>query len=176
MDLTTEESNKIKENRKAEENLPTFFSAALNKEIAISRDFEGFLILSSKDTLQNAVGWLDKVLTINSDNIDRNELIEKAITFDAANAAAIVDEINTELGDFNEFREKFVNSKFSSVTEVGQIMSDLQVSFGELTSVQDRASHLIVLLNILKVLQDRQNINDKRQKQIESWNDSLSSY
>ena len=82
MDLTSEESKKIKENRKAEENLPTYYSAALNKEIAISRDFEGFLILSSKDTLQNAVGWLDKLLTINSGNIDRNELRKAYLKYD----------------------------------------------------------------------------------------------
>lgn len=177
IDLSSEEKNIIASKRKPDSELPTYYNASLNKTVTISRDFESFLILLPDSVKQQAISWLNNSVKLSKINTDRDSLIEKMINNDAADASAQIDSVNAELGNFNEFREKFSSDDtFSSVTEVGQIISDMQRSIGELTMTQDRSTHLVILLDILKNRLSSNMNDEKIQEQLRSWSGPLSSY
>lgn len=176
-ELTPQEKNTVEGNRKPDSDLPTYFNASLNKTIPISRDFETFLILASDKIKHQTISWLNNSVKLSKRNTDRDDLLDKLINNDASDASAKLDSINSELNGFNEFRESFSgDGKFNSVTEVGQVVTDLQRSVGELTMMQDRATHLVVLLNIAKSNLENNKNDEKIQEQLRSWSDPFSSY
>lgn len=177
IELTPEQENLIAENKKPDADLPVYFSAALNREIPISRDFEAFLILSDSEILQEANKWIQIVSNTYTRKTDHDDLLTKFITNDAGDANAKIDELNTTLLDFNIFRGQFITSStFNGITEVGMILSDYQRALGELTVTQDRYNHLIILINILKARLEKENTGDKNLRQLESWSESFNAY
>lgn len=173
--LTTEEQEKVNSNRKEEK--PTYYSSAFKKDIEISDDYEAFLILADSSTRISMQSLINDSSTFKDENAERDELLEKALDLDESDATGALTEIQATLTQFNTLRDKItIENKFSNITEIGLILSDLQRSIGELTSLQDRLQHASIMggINRIKVNQDFTTEDDA--KQLKSWLNSLQAY
>ena len=176
IELTKEESIKVEEKRKPDKELPKYFSANLNQDVPISRDFEKFLILQTDDSKQDAINWLSEIKDLNTSNEDRDNIINEIIDNDINSANSQVEELENILEDFNSFREVFTAGKFVSVPEVGEILRDLQSKIGV---IYDKKERLVYKRTYLKILKDKvkeEQINKTKMKQLESWVSPLSAY
>ena len=176
VELTAEEENRVLRNRLPAGQLPTYFSSGQRQNVAISRDFESFLILQDRGTLIRARQWLSQAKDLNDDNDDRDSLIEEALTFEQTDAVARRGELDGLLGDFNQFREDFQAGQFTDVTEIGLILDDLQFVIGEVGTLFDRVYHLQTITSILLKRHANDRLDPDRLEQLESWSRPLDAY
>jgi len=176
INLTEEEQIKVESKRKPSTEIPKYFSANLDKEIPISRGFEQFLILQSDDSKQEAINWLSEVKDINTNNEDRDKIVNEIVDSEIESSDSKVEELENILEDFNSFRETFTAGKFSGVSEVGEILTDLQSQIGVIYDKKDRLVFQRTYLKILKQRMKEEQTNEPKNKQLESWVNPLSAY
>lgn len=174
VELTSEESSLVTSQSKKESDLPSYFNATLNKFITISRDFESFLILLDDTNRQATIQWLSDARQLQVEQTDRDDLVMSAIDFELFDAQQKYEEIAGQIQEFDNFKAKFQASKFAGVVEVGQLLTDLQRPIDELASRRDRAIHSATVATFLQ--DNYENVTEAQQKQIDSWNESLTAY
>jgi hypothetical protein len=157
--------------------LPTYYSAAQQNNIQISRDFEAFLILSSKDSLNSALTWITQANDLGKPNKLRDALNGLALTQEISNSKALMDAYASVLTDFNKFKSSFVFSNtFNAVPEVQLFLQDLQGQIDELVSGQDRAFFDNTVAQVAQRAQQNTNVSQPQLQELNSWRSVLTSY
>lgn len=174
--LSDIEERKVQVNRRAIVNRPKFFNAQSEKFQVISEDFETFLILAESSSLNIAKDWLSKVVSLNSKNKDRDQLVAESIFLDKQDAIQKSFEAGVWIDEFTEFKNKFNSQRFNEVSEVGLIIRDLEIFIGEHLLNIDRYTHLDILADVLQVRHGLNQTTENLQKQLESWAEPLTAY
>ncbi len=176
--LTNEEIVKVQKKRKSDKELPKYYDANLRKEVAISRDFEAFLILAPEELKTNALTWIKKVQKIQSLRKDRDDLMALMIAREVANATVKLDLIEDKMEGYNAFREQFQTmSDFSSVPEVTQFLKDLQKILPELSAERNRVFYDQTMALVEETVKNNEGtIKEENLTQLQSWSNVISSY
>jgi len=175
--LSPSEYSTVQSKQRAESALPEYFSAALNTNVTISRDFEAFLILAPSELKTTALDWIKKAVDINQNNKLRDDLIKITISQELANAKLKIDEFDKQLQNFQEFRQNFqTNTTFSSVPEVQLFLSDLQSVIDALALGRDRAFFDQTISVVMDRNQSLVGVSDAQIEELQSWTSVISPY
>jgi hypothetical protein len=172
--LTNEQENKIESNRKKER--PSYYNAALQTTVVISKDFEGFLILLDDALKTQTITYLKSVKKENTDKKDRDELISLAISNEISDAEARYGVLDAQFSEFSTYRSGLIVENFEEVNEIGLLISDLQYAMGENLLTYDRMTHLKIFYGILKVIFNAGEVTDDVLKEIDSWIEVINAY
>lgn len=175
--LTPADQSTVASKRRSEDALPEYFSATQQQDTRISRDFEAFLILAKDDLKTSAIQWIDKAVQINKGNKLRDDLTEIVLTNEAANSQLKLDEYDSQLEDFNEFRTKFqAQIAFADVPEVQLFLGDLQSVIEELIVGRDRAFFDQTVTKVMENFENGTQISDAQVEELQSWTSVISEY
>jgi len=174
--LTTEEIDKVERNIRTDDELPTYYSASLGREIKISREFEQFLILLEDSLKNESIEWITNISELSTPRKDRDELLLIAIESELADSKSKLDALNAVLEDFDAYNSKFNVEKFANVVEVGLYLQDLQNQVLELVLQRDRMFHLQNFTKVINGLYGDGATNEDTQKQLKSWSVSFNEY
>ncbi len=190
--FTTSEIDLISKQKKDQADLPQYYSAEIAKtapaevkeEVAkqtISRDFEAYLILQSTEQKQKTLSWIKTVNTINQDNKDRDDLLERYLSLRDTDASARITEIDETLQEFESFRNGLFaagddGTKFAEVVELSLMARALQTPIDEMQIIRENAFHEKNVTALLKVRFDARKNTDDSQKELESWQTVVSEY
>jgi hypothetical protein len=172
--LTADEIKKVDENRQTP--TPTVFSAVTGTDVPISLDFEAYLILLS-DSLKDEI--IQQLKTVNQNNDtrkDRDELLSMALTSDIADAQNRFTLLESDLQTFTDFRDKISVEGFEAVSEIGVVLDDLQIAFGEDLLTLDRMQHLDTFLSLVEKSFKAGNVSDNTLKEVDSYIVLINSY
>lgn len=175
--LSPAEQKTVDEKRKSDSSLPSYFDSGLRQDVKISRDFESFLILSTGELKTTAIKWIDKAVTLNKANAQRDALYKLAAAQERLNAEAQIAIYNQQLDNFDKFRQNFQkNAQFADVAEVSKFLQDLQKVIDERVVGLDRAKfdHNISLLADQALSQFA--VQSQDIEELQSWNAVLSAY
>lgn len=174
MALTNEQTRKVSKYRKVPK--PTYYSALEKKTLSISDDFESYLILLSDSLKNEIVQQLKKIKTTNSDRQDRDELLTQALKEELADAQNKYSLLAAELSDFDAFRNKITVEGFTEVVELGTLLTDLQLAYGEDLLSLDRMQHLDVFMTVVQVAFNGGKIDADLLKEIDSFTSLVTTY
>ena len=172
--LTTSEQNAVRAKRLKER--PTYYSASAGSRLAISQDFETFLILQGSKSLKTAAEWLVKTTKFAEVSKSRTGLAKEFLDNDKADTEDVLDEVNSELKSFTEFRDKFQAGKFSSVGEVSMLIDDMQAMADEMFLIQDRLKHRNILYTYIEERLTNNGMMKDQVAQTTSWLGPLLAY
>ena len=147
-DLTSEQTRKIKENQKSPKKLPIVFISNKDGSSPISRLLESHLILQSDSNKRKALEWIDKIISLSKGDEDRAELMQEFITYRKADNDTRLDEINKIVGEFNKFRQSFIESPYNP-SEIQQFFTDVSTVLGSLNSIISIEDHSQILINVM---------------------------
>lgn len=167
--LTETEILKINARSVPDSLLPKYYDALIRQSVPISRDFESFLILQDSVTKTQAITWLTTARQLTQKNYNRDQLLKECLDSEKSDLSSIDTELSLIMTTYTAFRSSFSESKLKDVKEVGMLLTDLQLSLGELGMIQDKLDHLKVLNSVLKEAIDNGEIDDERKKEIDSW-------
>ena len=155
---------------------PMYYSAEFKQKMAISEDFEAFLILLGRAKTREALDWHQKVASLSGEDSDRDALVSQALDNDTADADHKYIELRPIIRQFGYFREGFNLTGFENVTEAGMLLEDLQRAMAEIKISGDRWNNqkLWNLLN-LELLTNRGLTLDQKH-QLNSWVNTLTAY
>lgn len=177
IDLTPDEQQIVAEQAVDEADLPTYYNAALKKDVPISRDFETFLILSTTELKTSAIQWINQVVGLTQANTTRDKLRTLVITQQLANAQAKLDAYNVTIGDFSDFRENFqTDTRFDAVAEVVLFISDLQLVMDEQILGQQKGFFDQTLGLMFQSSQSVVGLTQDDIEELQSWIPVLSAY
>lgn len=172
--LTEQQQSKVDAQKKVEAELPTYFNASLNQYTTISRDYESFLILQDLTVKTAIISWLSIIRKIQIANKDRDDLVQSAIEFEISDSQQKYDELSNQMSMFDDFKSIFQPDIFSTVPEVQLLVGDCQRPIDEIASRRDRTLHNLTVATYLQ--NNALPISDAQQKQMDSWNESLTAY
>ena len=174
--LTKEEQTKVDSKKKKESDLPKVYSKVTQTSTPISRDFEAFLILEDFSFKDKITDKLKAVLFVDKDTLEK-ELFDEALENEVSENDEIVAECTSKVSSVNELRVQIQSSKFSDVTEISRVFSDVTASSNkvELTNriANFRANYLSLLKHSAFV---PSNLDEAQEKQTESWLNPLTAY
>ena len=174
MALTTEQSKKVDRNRK--DPTPTYYSADAKKDVPISSDFEAYLILLSDSLKEEIVSQFKAVKKDGSTRKDRDELLAMAMSSEIKDAQTKYDALNANLKSFTDFRNKLETNEFSAVVEIGIVLNDLQITFGEDLLSLDRMQHLVTFTTLAQTAFNEGKVSEDILKEIDSFTTLVNSY
>lgn len=179
--LTPDQQAQVDQEALSEDDLPSYYSAALQAYIPISRDFEAFLILSTDNLKTSAINWIPQAAMIQKANKLRDGLITLALNQEASNAALQLGEYETQLQGFNEFRTNFVTStgyanEFADVPEVQLFLNDLQEVMPEIIAGQARATFDQTIAKVFQTYQNTVGLTGPQTEELQSWTNVFSQY
>jgi hypothetical protein len=179
--LTPDQQAQVDQEAVADADLPEYYSAALQTYIPISRDFEAFLILSTDNLKTTAINWIPQAATIQQRNKLRDALITLALKQGASNAQLQLNEYETQLQGFNEFRQYFITSsgysnEFADVPEVQLFLSDLQEVMPEIIAGQARAIFDQTITKVIQTYQNTVGLTGPQTEELQSWTNVFSAY
>ena len=173
--LTPEQLATVTQRQK--DNLPTYYNAAQQNNVPISRDFEAFLILSPSDSLNSALNWITQANQLGKPNKLRDALTAITLTNEIANSKAMLTAYTSVLTDFDKFKSAFVfDDTFNAVPEVQLFLQDLQGQIDELVSGQDRAFFDNTVSQVVQRAQAQTNVSQAQLQELNSWRSVLTSY
>lgn len=172
--LTSEERTRIA--AAAIRPLPTYYNAALGTDVGISTDFEAFLILRGKEANRSTVDWLSKTVELHEETARRDSLVKEFLDADKADNDAVLEEIETKLSEFNDFRDNYESGRFAGAVEVSTLLQDMQRPADEMFFAQEQAKHLQNMHVFVQEALDSQGLTSEITRQIQSWLTPLLAY
>jgi hypothetical protein len=175
--LDAEDQATVEQGQLAQAALPQYFSAALLKQVTISRDFEAFLLLAPNALKTSAIQWIQKAVAIHQSNKLRDDLSTLALTQELANAQAQMAECAAQLQGFESFRANFqTSSEFAAVPEVQLFLTDLQGTIDELAVKSDRAYFDQTVTQLMQTFEGTSGITAGQIQELQSWTSVISIY
>ena len=175
--LTEDELAFINAHRLNADALPKYFNARVQKDVAISRDFEAYLILAPNALKAAAITWITTAVQLNHANQLRDTLMQRATTQEKSNSTLEYDAYQKELLYFQKFKDSFgTGSEFATVTEVQLFLSDLQSVMDELATNSDRALYALTLAEVVSRYNDKIAVSQALVEELQSWQVPLSTY
>lgn len=155
---------------------PQWYNGALSKKQTISDDFEAYLILQGRDQNKRTLEWLREASNYSIFDSDRDSLLDTFMTNEEKDAENAAFEL-FPLGDkFNRFKKKFLVAGFESVSEIGQILSDLQRPMLETMYIINKHKHRQIFCKIAHDKLAARGLTNDQKKQLDSWFVPLSAY
>lgn len=161
------DADKIKYGRK--ETRPSYYNAATKEEKLISLDFEAYLILLPDSQKNEIITQLKKVKNEGNKRKDRDELLTLALTKDLSNANLLHTEAKNELASFTKFRDSLSIEGYAEVTELGQMITNLQLTIDEDLHAYDRIEHLQILTEVMQLIFNKGKLSNDTLKELDSW-------
>jgi len=175
--LSPVEQSQVERKQKTQSDLPAYFSADLQQDVQISRDFEAFLILAPDDLKTTALDWIQKAQTLQKANTVRDELVALAIKSELSNAALQIEALDTELQHFEDFRQTFqTQDVFSGVPEVQLFLQDLQRVIEERNVQRERAYFDQTMAGIQDRFSAQTQLTKDQTEELQSWTAVLTTY
>jgi hypothetical protein len=175
--LTTSQITYVQEHSLDEDALPTYYNADIKSEVAISRDFETFLILAPAGLKTAARSWIDKATTLNAQNQLRDSLLQLSYQQEAKNAGLRLAAYDSKLQNFETFREAFqTDTMFAGVPEVQKFLNDVQSVIDELSTGRERAFFDQTAANVSMSYQTGVGITTDQMEELRSWSSVFSAY
>ena len=166
------DSDKIKYGRK--ETRPSYYDSASKTEKSL--DFEAYLILLGDSKKHELISQLKKVKKEGNKRKDRDELLSLALSKDLSNAKILHDAASKELSEFTEFRNNLSVEGYAEVTELGQLISNLQLTIDEDLHSYDRIEHLQILTEVLQLIFNQGKLSEDTIKELDSWLSVINEY
>jgi hypothetical protein len=155
---------------------PKYFSAEFGTRMAISDDFEAFLILQGKANNKKAVDWLQQANSYSLQDSDRDSLLASFMDNEIEDSAAAAKELSPITDQFAEFRASFNVDGFEGVTEVGLFLNDVQRPMSEVVNLGARQRHRQQFASLSKQALIRRGLTKNQLKELNSWFDALTAY
>lgn len=176
--ITLTESQQVLVNAKKlpESQRPKYFNAAFGTRVAISDDFEAFLILQGKANNKKAVDWLQQANTYALQDSDRDTLLAAFMDNEVEDAAAAAKELAPITNQFAEFRASFNVDGFEGVTEIGLFLNDVQRPMSEVVNLGARHRHRQQFAILSKSTIINKGLTKNQLKELNSWFDALTAY
>lgn len=176
LDLTDEELRKVNAKKKEEKDLPKVYDRVAQSSTPISRDFEAFLILEEFSFKDKIADKIKAILAVDKDDNEK-DLFDEALENEMKENDEIVAECTSKVSSINELRVKIQSSKFSDVTEISRVFSDVLASSNKVELINRLANFRANYLNLLKQSNFKPSkLDEKQEKQTESWLNPLTSY
>lgn len=176
LNLTDEELKKVNSKKKDEKYLPKIYDKVSQSSEPISRDFEAFLILEDFSFKDKITDKIKAVLAVDDDSNEK-DLFDEALENEMKENDEIVAECTSKVSSINELRVQIQSSKFSDVTEISRIFSDVLASSSKIELINRLANFRANYLNLLKDSNFKPSkLDEKQQKQTESWLNPLTAY
>ena len=172
--LTTEQQTLVNNNRKNP--TPSYYSAALKADTIISYDFEAYLILLSDSVKDQIISQLKSAKSSSTIRKDRDDLLTIAFTSELTDAQNRYNLLSTQLQSFTTFRNSLDVSNFQTVSEIGTLINDLQLTLGEDLLSLDRMQHLNTFTTVVQTLYNNGQINADTLKELDSFITLINSY
>lgn len=174
----------VNEQRKDDKDLPKYYSSQRKTNVAISRDFEAYLILESQDHKQKTLSWIKKVKSISNNFTDRDALLSDLLESRKTQVQSRIKELDEALGNYDEFRFGILSNpisgddsnKFADVAEVTLLTQILQKPIEYMNVLRERSYHEQVMLGLWEnfIGVDGYSANDN--KELSSWETVISAY
>jgi len=155
---------------------PKYFSAEFGVRMAISDDFEAFLILQGKANNKKAVDWLQQANSYALQDSDRDSLLATFMDNEIEDSEAAAKELAPITDQFAEFRASFNVDGFEGVTEVGLFLNDVQRPMSEVVNLGARQRHRQQFASLSKQALIRRGLTKNQLKELNSWFDALTAY
>lgn len=173
--LTKDQRGKVATGAKSSR--PSYFNAESGLDKQISADFEAVLILTDASSKQQAMTRLQEQTQATEDQQKRDALLIQALDQELDNAEATLQELTTELQQFEQFQTSFIsNPSFKQVPEVGLLVRDLQLGVDETLLAKERTKHLAVVSGILRGRATTNGVSAELSKERDSWTGVLTAY
>ena len=179
--FTVDEIGIINDQKKLDQDLPTYYNASTKQESPISREFESYLILESKEHKQKTLSWIKDVEKIQFNKVDRDKLLDTYLTNCNENANTKIAELDEKLNNFDDFKSGLLGKeedplRYANVTELSLMSQSLQKPIDEMVFMRDKASHEINMVSLMQAKQKLTAYNSDTQKELQSWQSSVSAY
>lgn len=179
--FTVDEIGIINEHKKLDQDLPLYYTASTKQESPISREFESYLILEAKEHKQKTLSWIKDVEKIQFNKVDRDKLLDTYLTNCNDNANTKISELDAKLNNFDDFKSGLLGKeedplRYANVTELSLMSQSLQKPIDEMVFMRDKASHEINMVSLMKAKQKLTAYNSDTQKELQSWQSSVSAY
>lgn len=173
LDLTSDQQKQVDKSRRSSR--PSVYNPSGTAATIISRDFEAWLILASKDTKARVVEWVKELLKQEADDDYQNLLKE---TLDSEEASLMVQETDLSSASeaFTEWRSNSSVSGFETVQELNWLFQELQQGFSPQSEISEINHHE----RLRAVTGDRLALSadseESRAKRLNTWVAVLTSY
>lgn len=175
--LTPQEAAQVQSKQRSQDELPEYFSSELNKRVKISREFEAYLILAPSDLKSSALEWIKNAVKINKSNKLRDDLSKILVDQELSNAKLKLDEYDSQLKNFQNFRQNFqTNTEFAAVPEVQLFITGLQSVMDEISLNRDRAFFDQTVGLVMQRFGDRTSVSNAEVEELQSWSAVISPY
>lgn len=174
LNLTAAELQEVSQRRKTER--PSYYNAALDRDIQISEDFEAFLILTPTVQKKQAVSWIGQTATLKQRQYDIDLLMLESIQKESESAQAAKAELDAQLATFQLFRESLSTGKFATIPELSTMLRDLQFGLDDLIFVKERIEHLKAMLDDVERDITSLGLSEEQIQQTQGWLASLMAY
>lgn len=176
-DLPIDQKNTVLTQQRSQDNLPSYFNAALRTNVQISREFEAFLILAPTKLKSTALQWIQQAVTLNQENKQRDALLSLATANELSNAGLKIDECNTQLNAYNTFRSQFaIQQALDTDPDVQLFLADLQNTIGDLIVQYDRAFFDQTIATVLQNSLTPGAVTEAQVEELQSWTSVISAY
>ncbi len=177
IDLTVQEEAVVRKFSRDQVDLPYYYDALVRADVAISRDFEAFLILAPTELKTSAIEWITQVSELTQDRKVRNDLLKLVITKELERTALTLGAYEDLLGEFNKFRQNFqTDTRFAAIPEVVRFLNDLQIVIDEQVAGQQSAFYDDTVARLVQAREQNAGLSNDRVEQLQSWRTVLSSY
>jgi hypothetical protein len=176
-DLPIPERNKVLNQQKSGEDLPSYFNATLRKDVKITREFEAFLILATVNLKSSALQWIQQAVSLNKLDKNRDELLKTAMQNEFDNATLKLDECNLQLDAFTSFQSKFfIQEALNGDPDVQIFLTDLQNTIGTLVVQYDRAYFDQTISKVMLDQLSPVEVTTSQLEELQSWTSVISVY
>lgn len=176
LSLTEDEAKKVASKQKEENDLPKVYNKVSQSSYPISRDFEAFLILEDFSFKDKMADKIKAVLAVDTDTNEK-DLFDEALANEVEENDEIVAECTSKVSSINELRVQIQSSKFSDVVEISNVISDVLANSNKIELTNRIANFRSNYLNLLKSSNFvPSNLDEKQEKQTESWLNPLTAY
>lgn len=150
---------------------PSYYNAGTKTQAEISKDFESWLLDLPGITKRTLLARLQKSMSMSKTRNARDNLYRNALENMAANAGAVMTELDANLGEFQIFLQTPTLAG-TGITEVGMLTADISRSYGENLACRNQANNELIHETVAYA-----NITDPDgRKQIQSWIEIITQY
>lgn len=165
-DLTDSQQQQLNDRRRTNTLRPVYYDAATQREVVISEDFEGFLILLEDEVRASIQDRLSEDAVT---QVDRDELYREALLLESEDALLMLTDSNIELDGFADFRKQLSQTSFFNSSETAAMLSDMQTSKREMVEGYEEHLHRYNIIVLLSALHQNAGSNEHRDLQRSSW-------
>jgi hypothetical protein len=161
---------------KRKKDRPKYYNAGSHKKQTISEDFEAYLILQGRDQNKRTIEWLREAGNYSIADSDRDSLLDQFMTAEENDALHGEVELLPLSRLFTRFKSQFLLTGFEGVSEVGQLLADLQRPMLETQAIINKHKHRQVYSNLCHGVLRANGVDTERKKQLDSWYVPLTFY